>query len=229
MHREFKAVFLFVFISYGLSASSQANSAENPQVTVSVYDYAQLPLDTLTGAEQQATTIFSHVGLDITWLNCSQTNGSRETTACNEMDGPIHLILRITPNVASSSKDIAFGIAFLASDGTGKYGDVFWKRVRDIQANSKIDVTLILGSVMAHEMGHLLLGSNAHAISGIMRAHWEGGELHRISMGTLQFLPEQGRRMHAIVTKQSASLMSSGGRAGDSTANLNGTFPHQQP
>ena len=53
MHREFKAVFLFVFISYGLSASSQANSAENPQVTVSVYDYAQLPLDTLTGAEQR--------------------------------------------------------------------------------------------------------------------------------------------------------------------------------
>ena len=220
MHREFKAVFLFVFISYGLSASSQANSAENPQVTVSVYDYAQLPRDTLTRAEQQATTIFSHVGLDITWLNCTQTDGGSGSTACNEMDGPIHLILRITSNLASSTKDTAFGIAHLASDGTGKYGDVFWKRVRDLQANSKIDVVFILANVMAHEMGHLLLGSNAHAISGIMRAHWESDELRRIGMGTLQFLPEQGRRMHARVTQQRASLMSGGGRAGDSTANL---------
>jgi hypothetical protein len=30
----------------------------------------------------------------------------------------------------------------------------------------------MLGSVMAHEIGHLLLGSHAHAISGIMRGHW---------------------------------------------------------
>ena len=50
----------------------------------------------------------------------------------------------------------------------------------------------MLGSVMAHEIGHLLLGSHAHAISGIMRGHWESGELHQIAMGTLRFLPWRG-------------------------------------
>jgi hypothetical protein len=49
--------------------------------------------------------------------------------------------------------------------------------------------------VMAHEIGHMLLGSHAHAISGIMRGHWESSELHQIAMGTLLFLPLQEQRM----------------------------------
>ncbi len=94
-----------------------------------------------------------------------------------------------------ATSDAAFGVAFLAADGTGRYSDVFWKRAQELHANSNVDLGEILGSVMAHEMGHLLLGSNAHAINGIMRAHWESGELRRLAMGTLLFLPEQAKRM----------------------------------
>ena len=79
----------------------------------------------------------------------------------------------------------------------------------------RVNLAEILGSVMAHEMGHLLLGSNAHAISGIMRAHWESGELRRIAMGTLVFLPEQAKRMHIRMDESRAYLVSSGERAGD--------------
>jgi hypothetical protein len=60
---------------------------------------------------------------------------------------------------------------------------------------------------MAHEMGHLLLGSNAHAINGIMRAHWESGELSRIAMGTLLFLPEQAKRMLGRTVASKALLV----------------------
>ena len=190
MHRRFKAVLLFALTGFGLLGSS---FAENPQVTVSVYNDVEVSPDTLTQAEQRAANIFLRAGFDVTWLNCAQMNGG--TAACNEMDEPAHLSLRITSQVARSTSDTAFGVAFLASDGTGRYGDVFWKRAQELHANSKVDLALILGSVMAHEMGHLLLGSNAHAISGIMRAHWESTELRRIAMGTLLFLPEQGRRM----------------------------------
>ena len=87
---------------------------------------------------------------------------------------------------------------------------MFWKRAQELHANSKVDVALILGSVMAHEMGHLLIGSNAHAISGIMRAHWESDELHRIGMGTLLFLPEQGKRMGKRMAGARAVLISRG-------------------
>ena len=206
MHREFKVVVLFVVITCSLSALSQTSLAENPQVTVSLYDDAGVPRETLTRAEQQAAKTFSRVGLNVTWLNCTHKNDNHEIAACNEIGGPIHLALRITANVPSSISDTAFGVAYLASDGTGQYGDVFWKRVRELQANSKVDVAIFLGSVMAHEMGHLLLGSNAHAISGIMQAHWKDSELRRIDMDTLQFLPEQGKRMRARIVRSRAGL-----------------------
>jgi hypothetical protein len=48
---------------------------------------------------------------------------------------------------------------------------------------------------MAHEIGHLLLGTNAHSPMGIMRPNWQGQELRSIGMGTLLFTPDQGRSM----------------------------------
>ena len=162
-----------------------------------------------------AFTVMVTYQLEVSWLTCVRTNNASCATAFNEIGGPVHLVLRITPNVASSTSDTALGVAYLASDGTGRYGDVFWKRAQDLRRNSKVDLASILASVMAHEVGHLLLGSNAHAISGIMQAHWERGELRRISMGSLLFLPEQGKRMRARMTQREHLLMSRSERPRD--------------
>jgi hypothetical protein len=59
---------------------------------------------------------------------------------------------------------------------------------------------------MAHEIGHLLLGTNAHSALGIMRPHWQGEELRRIGMGTLLFTPQQVRHIQARLVSISATL-----------------------
>ena len=210
MHRKFKSILLNALTSCALLASVPMSFAQNPQIAVSVYDDAGVPEDTLASAEGRAAKIFQRAGLDVSWLTCVRPNYASCATAFNEIGGPVHLVLRIKPNGASWTSDAAFGVAYLASDGTGRYGDVFWKRASDLQANSKVDLASILASVMAHEMGHLLLGSNAHAISGIMQAHWEDDEFRRISMGSLLFLPGQGKRMRARITQRERLLMSRG-------------------
>jgi hypothetical protein len=178
------------------------------QVTVSVYNDAQVPPDILARAELQAAKIFSRAGLDVAWLRCTHINSGIRAAACNGFDIPAHVAVRIIAHIPSSKSDAAFGVAFLAPDGTGRYSDVFWKRAQRLHANSNVDLGGILGSVIAHEIGHLLLGSNAHAISGIMRARWESDELHRIAMGTLMFLPEQSERMHERIATSKAFLVS---------------------
>jgi hypothetical protein len=85
---------------------------------------------------------------------------------------------------------------------------VFWKRVQELHTDFQVDPAGILGSVMAHEMGHLLLGSHAHAISGIMRGHWDSTELHKIAMGTLLFLPSQEHQMRTRAAESGALLTS---------------------
>jgi hypothetical protein len=209
VHRAFAAVPLFVLTTCILLGPTPASAAENPQLHALVYNDAQVSPETLTGAEQRAAEIFSQAGFDVNWVNCTHLDSDSEASGCNVVEGPGNLVLRIISHVASSTSDVAFGVAFLGLDGTGRYSDVFWNRAQELHTNSNVDIAGILGSVIAHEMGHLLLGSNAHAISGIMRAHWEAGELRRINMGTLVFLPQQGKRMRARIAQQKTLLMSS--------------------
>jgi hypothetical protein len=88
-----------------------------------------------------------------------------------------------------------FGVAFLSDEGTGCYSDVFYDRALELHADWNVSLSDILGNVMAHELGHLLLGSNSHSGAGIMRAHWQGEELHRLSRGNLRFTSEQSNHM----------------------------------
>ena len=54
---------------------------------------------------------------------------------------------------------------------------------------------IILGCVMAHELGHLLLGSNSHSDRGIMLSRWEVNQVRHLMMGALLFTPEQSKLM----------------------------------
>ncbi len=78
------------------------------------------------------------------------------------------------------------------------------------------ELPIVLGCVIAHEIGHLLLGSDSHSRSGIMQARWGRDQLRMAMMGTLHFQADQvrvmraeaGRRMegNALSTDLSASL-----------------------
>jgi hypothetical protein len=50
---------------------------------------------------------------------------------------------------------------------------VLIQRVITTAARSGQDVATLLGRVMAHEVGHLVLGSNEHGRTGLMRATWK--------------------------------------------------------
>ncbi len=63
--------------------------------------------------------------------------------------------------------------------------------------NAEFEVPIILGCVIAHEVGHLLLGSNSHSGSGIMQGHWERGQIRKAMTGNLPFTPEQVKPIQA--------------------------------
>ncbi len=69
------------------------------------------------------------------------------------------------------------------------------KAVTLLHESSHMSLASILGHGVAHEIGHLLLGTNSHAASGIMRARWQIRELTSASKGTLLFSDVQSRQM----------------------------------
>ena len=51
------------------------------------------------------------------------------------------------------------------------------------------------GHAMAHEIGHLLKGSNSHSPQGLMSKHWYANELQAAAMGSLNFTAEDASLM----------------------------------
>ena len=60
----------------------------------------------------------------------------------------------------------------------------------------------MLGAVSAHELGHLLLGSNSHSRIGIMEAIWEKDSVWKVERGMLLFTREQGELMRKRLQMQ---------------------------
>ena len=88
-----------------------------------------------------------------------------------------------------------FRDSYLASDGAGFQADIFYEEIEKLGKETFVAPGIILGHVAAHEIGHLLLGTNSHSAGGIMRAHWKMEELARANKGLLLFTKSQSHRM----------------------------------
>jgi hypothetical protein len=76
----------------------------------------------------------------------------------------------------------------------------------NLHADWNVGLADILGGVVAHELGHLLLGSNSHGHTGIMRAHWEHEQLRSLAMGNLLFTTEEAEHMRGkVIATRSAN------------------------
>jgi hypothetical protein len=194
--QKLRVAFLFSILFAG-STSSAANGVEALPLSVSVYNDASVPEKSLIAAETEAAQIYRASGVDVTWVNCPQPGiGVTTYPSCSALTRPGHLKLRIISHSLNLSTDI-FGVAFLDSDGTGAYCDVFLDRIEALRDSHRTSEARILGIVMAHEMGHLLLGSNSHYRFGLMRARWLEDEFGKPLAGALAFTSDQSKRMRA--------------------------------
>jgi hypothetical protein len=62
-----------------------------------------------------------------------------------------------------------------------------------------VDPRRLLGLAIAHEIGHLLLNSNHHAPTGVMRADWSQFSLRHGSADDWRFLPTEEAAMRAAI------------------------------
>lgn len=170
-----------------------AGEMANSQVIVFVYNQAQVSTPLLRDAETESSRVFRQASVEVAWVNCPASVGEEAECAEPTTGGP--LFLRIIPR-AQRLTDRAFGAAFLDPDGVGRYADVFFESLAGLPLqNSHASRAQLLGDVMAHELGHLLLGTGGHSTVGIMQPKWSSEEVSEISMGKLLFTPDQGRHM----------------------------------
>jgi hypothetical protein len=170
-------------------------------VTIDVFNDAGVASPVVTSAETEAERIFDAAHIQLRWRDCSAARDEAPDSACRVLRASNHLSLRIVSGSARENGDV-FGVAFLGADGTGSYCDLFYGSVEKVRNHSRSNVGRILGHVMAHEIGHLLLGAHAHSSWGIMAPKWHNQELKSLEMGLLFFTAEQEKAIQSRLNSE---------------------------
>jgi len=176
---------------------AQEEGALNQQFVVAVYDDAGVAPDVVLRAEAAADRVFRGAGIHVQWTNpLWEERAAVVPVAEQETRG--RLMVRIVPHSRSLKGEI-FGLAFLDEDGRGRQADIFYNGIVRLSASGSHDSAVLLGSVMVHELGHLLLGSHSHSSSGIMRGRWDESVLQLAAAGLEGFSAEQAARMQGRI------------------------------
>jgi hypothetical protein len=165
-----------------------------PTITVQIYNYSPASPEIVARAEREAGSLLSAAGLQPVWLECPVKPPSFGPSGlCQNALLAGDLRLRILPaSVQNKSQDSVFGFAIHPALASVYYD---YAQRRPKVDDAEFEFPMILGGVMAHELGHLLLGSDGHSATGIMQPLWDPRQVRLLLMGTLQFTPEQTNRM----------------------------------
>jgi hypothetical protein len=106
--------------------------------------------------------------------------------------------------VKSENFDTVAGRAFLDNHTASIYYDRL-PRIPGGRASAS-DTATVLGCVIAHELGHLLLGSHGHTVDGIMKGQWDTGQTELALRLQLRFLQQEAERMRAVLRKEVARI-----------------------
>jgi len=211
-HIGVHAVLTLCFLTSScLAQNPPATKALPTEVHISVYDDANVRTELLAAAEVQVRRIFQQAGIETLWGNCSQGAENIQSAGCHVV-GSTYLVLKILPRAMGAQvrdRTDVLGTATLDGKGVGYYGYAFYDRIQPMAEDRRLAHAL-LGHVLAHEIGHLLLRSNFHPVSGIMSGRWTGEELRRLSEGAMFFAPHESKVMRDRLS--SVALRPSGTR-----------------
>jgi hypothetical protein len=197
-----RCVCLVAPVLWGIAAFGQ------PRVSAVVCDQIHIPVEKLERAEKAAAHILRSAGIAVIWLDCAAGGGSGQQAMSNSF--VLGLQNRPFGERTHLRRRGTMGRAVLPAGRAAIYYDAVQEFAQEVHADSEI--SSVLGGVIAHEFGHLLLGSE-HSRSGIMRGSWGARELAMITMGNMVFSAAERERIQlALWAKTRDSGMSATSR-----------------
>jgi hypothetical protein len=158
----------FVLLVLGIWLGALAEAAtDRPAIVIHLDDKAGVPGRVLSSARAEVEDVFQAAGIRITWKE-----GPAPADAEGSAGGhPAVTVMLGTMESPCAGSGCTLGLAVL----NRRTAIVFSNRVDELARRHPIDPGIILGRVIAHEIGHLLLPPGRHAHHGLMRGEIEVG------------------------------------------------------
>ena len=173
------------------------------RICVEYYNYARAPNSVITEGLSITDDIFRQAGVQMLWKEV-QLDSKDSDRPCDDLPT---FCLRILPRAMSNRAEQryeALGSAVATDDNTGVVANVFYQRLEGLPVSVACSRAKILGHIIAHELGHLLLGRNSHSESGIMSANWQRDrQIAQLRAQSLFFSRDEAERIrHNILERE---------------------------
>ncbi len=164
---------------------------------VRLYNTSSASARDLEEMKESASQIFSRAGVAVEWIPCAA--GPRDSAVCpNPSDAPNRTIIFVrlldAPLQPAHGNQLQRALLGRANHNTASAA-VFYNTACAIEQNAPRIVTRgqILGHGLAHEIGHLLLATDAHSLVGIMKENYDSDDLFAMGRGRLAFAVAESR------------------------------------
>ena len=187
-------------VMVGLSSARAAANADDAfPVVVLVDDRASAAPSVLDQTGKEVVRIYRHAGMRVVW---------RKKTTPNNPSGPegqraftVHLMVRagLLPKSDRPSQFL-MGAAPGGAIDCGGVAFLFFDQAIEFSRVHQTAAARVMGTVVAHEIGHLLLKDRGHTSEGLMRAPWSADDWERASSGILLFSHRESETMRATIS-----------------------------
>jgi hypothetical protein len=189
-----------------LLAAAHASDEEFHGMTIQVIDEVGVPAKEWHAAELFADEKLQTAGVSVTWTRCLW-NPNTGNADCPHSGAPNQISLLVVSEQAArrlQDHSHAFGMALVLPNGSfASRGYIFYGRIQTKCAEEHhIQKASLLGAVMAHEIGHLLLGPNSHSRSGIMKPDFDASDVPGVMLSVLRFDGRQSEALRVAVANR---------------------------
>ena len=200
-----------------LLAAAHASDKEFRGMTIRVIDEAGVPAKEWQVAQSFADTILRTAGVSVTWVRCLW-NPRTGNADCPQTETPNQITLLVVSEQSTmrlEDQAHVFGMALVPPNGSfASRGYIFYSRIQTkCGEQHEINKAFLLGAVVAHEIGHLLLGPNSHSSNGIMKPDLERNDMTGGNLSVLRFDRRQSEALRVAVTSRVQAAHSQGTNA----------------
>jgi hypothetical protein len=173
-----------------------------------LYNYAGTDNATVERARRETNMIFGRVGVEIEWVQCTLSMRNAPQQLCSMRRGPANLELRLLRRPADRMRlgSNAAGFALASGRSAGSPCQRVPDHAADLATNSG-STGVMLGHLIAHELGHLLLGIRATQPANV--AAQGQGELSWAMKGCLTFSRTEAEKIRGRLLLHSTGMETS--------------------